>query len=143
MRAKLSRAAAGAALAFGTACAGPRGGNDAGNGAVYDAWRAGRSNVEVTVEGSIASILGTAAGQSGAHEGFLLHLRGASGHGLTVRVEDNADLTGPVPLSAGEDVEVRGEYVYDADGGVIHYTHRDPSGRHAAGFIRAGGALYQ
>jgi hypothetical protein len=110
---------------------------------VYDAWRAGRSNVEVTAEGSIASILGNSGGPSGTHEGFLLHLRGASGHGLTVRVEDNVDLTGQVPLSEGEDVEVRGEYVYDANGGVIHYTHRDPSGRHAAGFIRAGDTLYQ
>jgi hypothetical protein len=143
MRAELRLAAAGRALVAGIACAGPGGGNDAGNGAVYDAWRAGRSNVEVTVQGSIASMLGTAAGPSGEHEGFLLHLRGASGHGLTVRVEDNVDLTGPVPLSAGEDVEVRGEYVYDPSGGVIHYTHRDPSGRHAAGFIRAGDALYQ
>jgi hypothetical protein len=143
MRTDRARAAAGAALAFGTACAGPGGGNDAGNGAVYDAWRAGRSNVEVTAEGSIASILGNSGGPSGTHEGFLLHLRGASGHGLTVRVEDNVDLTGQVPLSEGEDVEVRGEYVYDANGGVIHYTHRDPSGRHAAGFIRAGDTLYQ
>jgi hypothetical protein len=143
MRTDRARAAAGAALAFGTACAGPGGGNDAGNGVVYDAWRAGRSNVEVTAEGSIASILGNSGGPSGTHEGFLLHLRGASGHGLTVRVEDNVDLTGQVPLSEGEDVEVRGEYVYDANGGVIHYTHRDPSGRHAAGFIRAGDTLYQ
>jgi hypothetical protein len=143
MRTELSLAAAGAALAFGTACAGPGGGSDANNGAVYEAWRTGRSNVEVTAEGSIASMLGTVTGPSGAHEGFSLHLRGASGHGLTVRVEDNVDLTGRVPLSAGEDVEVRGEYVYDANGGIIHYTHRDPSGRHAAGFVRAGDALYQ
>ena len=127
--------------AFASACAAS--GDDAGNGAVYDAWRAQRSGAEVTADGSIARILGTRAGPSGEHEGFLLHLRGASGRGLTVRVETNVDLTGPIPLSPGEDVEVRGEYVYDSSGGIIHYTHRDPSGRHAAGYVRTGTALYQ
>ncbi len=125
------------------ACAAGGTGADAGNAAIYDAWRAGRSHTEVTATGSIVRILGTRVGPSGAHEGFLLHLRGAAGRGLTVRVEDNVDLTGPVPLHAGEDAEVRGEYVYDPRGGLIHYTHLDPRGRHAAGYVRAGGKLYQ
>jgi Protein of unknown function (DUF3465) len=113
------------------------------NGAVYAAWRDQRSYVEVDASGSVAQLLGTRVGPSGEHEGFLLHLRGAAGHGLTVKVEDNTDLTGPIPLSEGESVDVRGEYIYDPRGGIIHYTHRDPSGRHAAGYIRAGNALYQ
>jgi hypothetical protein len=62
---------------------------------------------------------------------------------LSVRVEINVDLTGPVPLTEGEDVEVRGAYVYDPGGGLIHYTHRDPNGRHPAGFVRTANALYK
>ena len=83
------------------------------------------------------------AGPSGGHEGFLLHLRGAAGRGLTVRVEDNVDLTGYIPLAAGDDVTVRGEYVFDPRGGLVHYTHRDPRGHHAAGYVRARDRLYQ
>ena len=113
-----------------------------GNGDVYDAWRAQRSRVEVTASGSVARYLGVRSGRSGAHEGFLLHLRGAAGRGLTVRVETNVDITGIVPLSEGEDVVVRGEYVYDARGGIVHYTHRDPRGRHPGGWVQAGGKLY-
>jgi hypothetical protein len=122
-------------------CAG--GGSDAGsNAAVYDAWQSGRSHVEVTASGSVARVLGERPGPSGVHEGFLLHLRGSEGHGLTVRVEDNVDLTGPIPLRSGDDVTVRGEYIYDSRGGLIHYTHHDPRGHHAGGFVRVNGRLY-
>jgi hypothetical protein len=126
------------------ACApGASGSSGDPNGAVYDAWRFERSHVEVTADGSVARLLGTRRGPSGVHEGFLLHLRGAAGRGLTVRVEDNVDLTGPIPLAAGDDVEVRGEYIFDSRGGLIHETHLDPRGRRPGGYVRAGGKIYQ
>ena len=113
------------------------------NGAVYDAWRAARSHVEVTADGSVARILGTRLGRSGHHEGFLLHLSGSAGRGLTVRVEDNVDLTGPIPLSEGQNVVVRGEYIFNERGGILHYTHRDPRGRHISGYVLVDGKFYQ
>jgi hypothetical protein len=122
-------------------CAGGASG-DAANAAVYDAWRSGRSHVEVTASGSVARVLGERAGPSGLHEGFLVHLRGADGHGLTVRVEDNVDVTGHIPLRTGDDVVVRGEYIYDTRGGLIHYTHHDPRGHHSSGYVRVNGRLY-
>lgn len=117
-------------------------GGDAGNAAVYAAWAQQRSGIEVTASGSVAKVLGTRRGPSGYHTGFLLHLRGAEGRGLTVRVEDNVDLTGPLPVRAGDDAEVRGEYIYDPRGGLIHYTHRDPRGRHAGGYVRLNNRMY-
>ncbi len=127
--------------AFAVACAAPT--DTSSNGAVYDAWRFHRSRVEVTANGAIARIFGAREGPSGTHLGFLLHLAGSEGHGLTVRVEDNLDLTGPIPLDEGEAAIVRGEYIYDSRGGLIHYTHRDPRGRHDAGYVQAGGRIYQ
>ncbi len=88
-------------LALALAACATSSGPDEANGAVYDAWANGRSHVEVTAAGSVAQILGTRRGPSGVHEGFLLHLRGSAGRGLTVRVEDNVDLTGPIPLTEG------------------------------------------
>ena len=123
-----------------TACA--HAGTDDTNAEVYNAWRDGRSHIEATAGGSVARLLGVRNGPSGMHEGFLLHLRGASGHGLTIRVEDNIDITGPIPLREGDEVEARGEYIYDPRGGVMHYTHHDPRGRHAAGYLRVHGKLY-
>ena len=131
------------ALVAAIGCAGGGSGGGDSNGAVYEAWRTQRSHVEVTADGSVARILGTRRGPSGAHEGFLLHLRGSAGRGLTVRVESNVDLTGPIPLRAGQAATVRGEYIYDSRGGLIHYTHLDPRGRHAAGYVRVEGRIYQ
>ena len=110
---------------------------------MYDAWRAGRSHLEVTANGAVARILGEREGPSGEHLGFLLHLRGSAGRGLTVRVEDNLDLSGPIPLREGQAATVRGEYIYDSRGGLIHYTHRDPRGRHEAGYVQVDGRIYQ
>ncbi len=145
MRSSVATIVAYAVLALATACAGPatNGGDRVHNAVAYDAWRSGTSHVEVTVGGVVARVLGTRVGRRGAHEGFLLHLSGADGRGLTVRVEDNVDLTGPIPLREGESVEVRGEYIFDARGGIVHYTHRDPRGHHLSGYVLADGKFYQ
>ncbi len=138
----LTKTLAASALGFVSLAACAASAGDDANGAVYKAWATHASRIEVTATGSVARILGTRVGPSGPHEGFLLHLRGSAGRGLTVRVEDNVDLTGPIPLAEGQSVEVRGEYIYDARGGLIHYTHADPRGRHLPGYVRANGKFY-
>jgi hypothetical protein len=47
-----------------------------------------------------------------------------------------------VPLHAGETAIVKGQYETDATGGVIHWTHHDPEGRHVGGYIVVGGKTY-
>ena len=74
------------------------------------------------------------------HEGFLFRL--ASGCSVILRVEANTDFTGPIPLAHGDHVLVKGEYEYYPLGGVIHWTHRDPRGRHEGGYVEAGGRMY-
>jgi hypothetical protein len=137
-----ARALLAAAVLLIAACSHADSGSADPNGAVYTAWRAHESRVEVTAEGSVARVFGVREGPSGMHEGFLLHLRGSAGHGLSVKVEDNTDITGPIPLQPGDELELRGEYIYNDLGGLIHYTHHDPSGRHAGGYIQVGGKTY-
>ena len=63
---------------------------------------------------------------------------------FTIRiVAHNTELAPVVPVAVGDTVEVRGEYEWNQLGGVIHWTHRDPDGRHAPGWIRLRGRLYQ
>lgn len=100
-----------------------------------------QSRQEVTVTGTIVRILGTRVGPSGTHEGFLLKFERDCP--LTVRIETNTDLTGPVPLRVGEEVTLKGEYEYYPIGGVIHWTHHDPRGRHEGGYVEAEGKIYQ
>ncbi|MFN2449083.1 MAG: DUF3465 domain-containing protein [Candidatus Baltobacteraceae bacterium] len=106
----------------------------------------GAAHAEVTLSGNVTRVLGTRMSAGGAHEGFVFSTASCSPYrrpcaAANLRVEDNVDLTGPVPLHAGETVTVRGQY--ECDDGVIHWTHRDPRGRHTGGFIEAHGVRYQ
>src|SRR5271165_1649946 len=142
MRLRSARGLVRLGAAFALAACVQSGPASSGNAAVYAAWQQQRSGVEVTASGSVAKVLGIRRGPSGVHQGFLLHLRGAEGRGLTVRVEDNVDITGPIPLRPGDALEVRGEYIFDPRGGLIHYTHHDPRGRHASGYVRTADKMY-
>ena len=108
--------------------------------AVCDAYSAGRSHVEVVADGTVTRVLGVQQGRVSPHEGFLFKL--ASGCSVILRVEANTDFTGAIPIAPGDRVTVKGEYEYYPLGGVIHWTHRDPRGRHEGGYIEEGGKLY-
>ena len=104
---------------------------------VLEAFNARRSGVEVEATGVVARRL--ADDRTGLpHERFILRVGE-----LTVLVAHNTELAPPVPLAPGDTVEVRGEYEWNQLGGVIHWTHRDPGGRHPPGWIRFRGRLYQ
>ena len=62
---------------------------------------------------------------------------------VVVRVEANTDFTGTMPIQRGSRVAVKGEYEFDPRGGVIHWTHRDPRGRHESGYVQLGGQYSQ
>ena len=105
--------------------------------AVGDAFRARRSNLEVEAGGRVTRVLPDDR-EGARHERFIVRLGTVS-----VLVAHNLDLAPRVPLAAGDSVELRGEYEWTAKGGVIHWTHRDPDGRHQPGWIRHRGRLYQ
>ena len=108
-----------------------------GSAAVLEAFRARRSGVEVEATGVVARRL--ADDRKGLpHERFILRVGD-----LTVLVAHNTELAPAVPVAVGDTVEVRGEYEWNQLGGVIHWTHRDPDGRHAPDWIRLRGRLYQ
>jgi hypothetical protein len=74
------------------------------------------------------------------HQRFILRLPS----GQTVLVAHNIDLAPRIDdLKKGDVVEYSGEYVWNPKGGVLHWTHRDPSGRHVAGWLRHDGRTYQ
>jgi hypothetical protein len=108
--------------------------------ALCSAYEAGRSHVEVVADGTVTRTLGVQQGRVSPHEGFLMRLSSACS--VIVRVEVNTDFTGPIPLERGQQVLVKGEYEYYPLGGVIHWTHRDPRGRHAGGYLATGGRIY-
>ena len=74
------------------------------------------------------------------HQRFILRL--ASGQ--TLLVAHNIDIAPRVTeLSEGDTVEYKGVYAWNDKGGVVHWTHHDPSGNHLAGWLKHNGQTFQ
>jgi len=99
--------------------------------AVARAFDARRSGVWVETEGVVARLLRDDL-HGDRHQRFLVELP----RGPTVLVSHNIDLAPRLPLRVGDRIELRGRYEWNEKGGVIHWTHHDPSNRRAGGWTR-------
>jgi len=74
------------------------------------------------------------------HQRFIIQL--VSGH--TVLVAHNIDLAARIDtLKVGDKLSLFGEYEWNKQGGILHWTHHDPAQKHIDGWIRHQGSQYQ
>lgn len=60
-----------------------------------------------------------------------------------LEIVDNVGIAPRVPVQPGDSIVVRGEMVHDPGRmPIVHWTHHDPAGRHAGGFIQLRGRVY-
>lgn len=98
-----------------------------------------RSDVLVEVSGEVSRIFAD-DNRGSRHQRFLIEL--TDGH--TLLVAHNIDLAPRIDnLELGDEVSLFGEYEWNDKGGVMHWTHHDPANKHAHGWIRHQGKLYQ
>lgn len=98
-----------------------------------------QSDLQVKGSGTVARVLPD-DNKGSRHQRFILRL--ASGQSLLVA--HNIDLAPRISaLAEGDRVEFHGEYEWNARGGVIHWTHHDPGGRHPGGWLRHNGRTYE
>ncbi|MGI9013453.1 MAG: DUF3465 domain-containing protein [Phycisphaerales bacterium] len=109
-----------------------------GEDAVLAAFRDRRSEVIVEVSGRVTKKLAD-DDEEPRHQRFIVAL--PSGH--TLLVAHNIDLAPYVPLHPGDTVEIKGQYEWGEEGGVIHWTHHDPKGWREGGWIRVDGRKYE
>ena len=121
---------------LGSACAHPT----SDNAAVERDYAEKRSTVEVTADGVVTRVLADDSGPSGVHQRFIIRLAGST---QTVLVENNVTIGQRAPVLVGDDVMVHGEYVWNDQGGLIHFTHHDPAPAHEGGWIELKGVRYQ
>ena len=94
---------------------------------------------EIIGEGVVVRLLPDDT-HGGRHQRFVLRLPS----GRTLLVAHNIDVAPRVaPLAVGDVVAFHGEYASNPQGGVVHWTHRDPAGRHEAGWLRKDGRTFQ
>ncbi|MFP2768885.1 DUF3465 domain-containing protein [Oceanisphaera sp. KMM 10153] len=103
------------------------------------AYRNRQSDVQVEGRGRVVRLL--ADDDKGArHQRFLLSLPG----GQTLLIAHNIDLAPRIDgLKVGDTVAFYGEYEWNNKGGVVHWTHHDPGGRHPGGWLKHNGQLYR
>ena len=98
-----------------------------------------QSNLQLTGSGRVVRILADDV-KGSRHQRFILKL--ASGH--TVLIAHNIDLAARInSLALGDQVGFHGEYEWNAKGGLIHWTHHDPNGRHEDGWLLHDGTVYR
>ena len=89
-------------------------------------WRAGQ---QVSGTGTVERVLSD-DNDGSRHQRFILRLSS----GRTLLIAHNIDLAPRVSsIKVGDTVSFYGEYEPNEKGGVIHWTHHDPQGRHVTG----------
>lgn len=110
-----------------------------GDAAIEHAFANRLSDQQLAGEGTVVKLLAD-DNHGSRHQRFILRL--ASGR--TVLVAHNIDLAPRIDaLRVGDTVAFYGEYEWNAKGGVVHWTHHDPRGRHPGGWLRHAGRTYQ
>ncbi len=112
----------------------------ADNAAIARAFADHRSPLEVTAQGQVERVLSDETSDTGTHQRFIVKLDGAT---QTVLVTNNVSVGTRVPVAVGDSVVVHGEYIWNDQGGLVHFTHHDPDGSHASGWIERQGVRYQ
>lgn len=110
-----------------------------GDAAIENAYANRLGNLQVEGQGTVVKTLADDANGS-RHQRFIVRLDS----GRTLLVSHNIDLAPRIDaLRAGDTVAFYGEYEWNPKGGVIHWTHHDPQGRHPGGWIRHEGRSYE
>ena len=107
---------------------------EAGTARVLELYRTRGGGEMVVVDGVVDRVLPDDDDGS-RHQRFVMRLDG----GHTLLVAHNIDLADRVPLATGDAVRVRGEYEWNEQGGVLHWTHHDPDGDRPGGWVEHDG----
>jgi Protein of unknown function (DUF3465) len=112
--------------------AAPHGGGATGDAVLGSAFRNRVSRIEVEGQGTVEHILPD-DNDGSRHQRFILRLNS----GQEILIAHNIDVAPRLrSLRVGDVVRFKGEYDWNDKGGVIHWTHRDPAGRHQAGWLK-------
>ena len=98
-----------------------------------------KSDVQVQGQGTVIAILAD-DNKGTRHQRFIIKLANKQ----SLLIAHNIDLAPKInDLSIGNFIEFFGEYEWNDKGGIIHWTHYDPEGKHIDGWILHNDTVYQ
>ncbi|WP_100914578.1 DUF3465 domain-containing protein [Pseudoalteromonas spongiae] len=104
-----------------------------------NAYKNQQSDIQVKGSGTVLRVLPDDNNGS-RHQKFILRLASKQ----TLLVAHNIDLAPRISnLKVGDKVEFYGEYEWTKKGGVMHWTHKDPRNKHAHGWLKHKGKVYE
>jgi len=110
-----------------------------GGQSISSAYEAKTSDVQVSNTGIVVKVLPD-DNKGSRHQKFILKLP----TGQTVLIAHNIDLAPRINvINIGDSIEFYGVYEWNSKGGVVHWTHHDPVGRHEGGWLKYNGVLYE
>lgn len=114
-------------------------GTTVGDGAFTEAFDEGLSGTVLHGEGTVDRLLEDDL-EGTRHQRFIVRLRS----GQTLLVSHNIDIAPRIEeLEAGDMVEFTGEYEWNPEDGLVHWTHHDPDRSHEDGWILHEGRTYR
>jgi hypothetical protein len=99
---------------------------------VTPAFESHRSGIWLALSARVMRVLPDTDGTH-VHQRFIV----ACSSGQTVLIVNDVSIGERVPVSINARVTVRGQYIWNAEGGLVHFTH------HAVGSLQGGWILYQ
>jgi len=113
--------------------------NASGVSDIASAYASQSSDIQVSSYGTVIKLLPD-DNKGSRHQRFILKLA----NNQTVLIAHNIDLAPKIlSLRKGDTVEFNGEYEWNKKGGVVHWTHHDPAGRHQGGWLKHNGSVYE
>jgi|GEM_PF-165401 len=110
-----------------------------GTSQISEAFKNRQSGLQVNSRGTVSKILSD-DNEGSRHQRFILRLS----NGQTLLIAHNIDLAPRIAgIGVGDDVAFYGQYEFNNKGGVVHWTHHDPQGRHPGGWLKHQGQTYQ
>ena len=110
-----------------------------GSGDILAAIKNQRSDVQVQGRGVVSRLLPD-DNEGSRHQKFIVKLSS----GQSVLIAHNIDLAPRIAeLKTGDNIAFYGEYEWNEKGGVLHWTHDDPAGRHEDGWLKHNRKIYQ
>jgi len=98
-----------------------------------------QSGVQVEASGEVIKILPD-DNQGSRHQRFLVKL--PAGH--VILIAHNIDLAPRIEdLNSGNPISIHGVFEWNEKGGLVHWTHHDPQGKHIPGKLIYQGRTYQ